>query len=241
MQSPRAALARFSHQASRLAGRSSRWLRWTACDDLPRSALRGPSRPRPDLLGREHAASGEARSQPARGASAASHGRRARANPGRRCGLALLALASASCSLARDAGLAPVEPDRVALTGPLPADEPAHVVVQHVLLAFEGTGVPAVTRSKADAQRLANRVLADARGGRDFADLVRLYSDDRTPEGTLEIANWGVAPGPTERERRGLARGFAATAFRLAPGEIALVEYDEVVSPFGWHVMKRIR
>ena len=122
---------------------------------------------------------------------------------------------AASCSLARDAGFAPAEPDRSVLAEPLPPDQPAHVVVQHVLLAFEGTGVPGVTRSKADAQRLAARVLADARAGREFADLVRLFSDDRGYDGTLPIANWGVAPGPTERERRGLARGFGDTAFRL--------------------------
>lgn len=161
--------------------------------------------------------------------------------PSPRAALVAIALAAASCSLARDAGLSANEPDRVALTGPLPADEPAHVVVQHVLIAFDGTGVPAVTRSKADAQRVVDRVLSDARAGRDFADLVRLYSDDRGYDGTLEIANWGAPPGPTERERRGLARGFSAAAFRLAPGEIALVEYDPVASPFGFHVIKRLR
>jgi len=155
--------------------------------------------------------------------------------------LAVLALAAVSCSLARDAGFAPAEPDRTALTAPLPTDEPTHVVVQHVLLAFDATGLPAVTRSKADAQRLAQRVLTDARAGREFADLVRLYSDDRGYDGILEIANWGVPPGPTERERRALARGFSATAFRLEPGEIGLVEYDETSSPYGWHIVKRVR
>jgi hypothetical protein len=153
----------------------------------------------------------------------------------------VLSVAAASCSLARDAGLAPTEPDRAALAGPLPADEPAHVVVQHVLLSFDGTGVPAVTRSKADAQRLAARVLDAARAGREFADLIRLYSDDRGNDGTLEISNWGVTPSATERERRGLVRAFGDAAFRLAPGEVTLIEYDPVVSPFGWHVMKRLR
>jgi hypothetical protein len=163
--------------------------------------------------------------------------------PSPRAALAVpvLALAAASCSLARDAGLAPAEPDRVALAEPLPVDESAHVVVQHVLVAFDGTGVAAVTRSKADAQRLAQRVLADARAGRQFRELVRLFSDDRGNDGTIEIANWGVTPGPSERERRTLVRGFTAAAFRLAPDEIALVEYDPVASPFGWHVIKRVR
>lgn len=161
--------------------------------------------------------------------------------PAFRIALAALSLAMTSCSLARDAGFAPTEPDRTALAGPLPADEPAHVVVQHVLLSFEGTDVPGVTRSKADAQRLASRVLDAARAGREFADLVRLYSDDRGYDGTLAIANWGVTPGPTERERRGLARGFGDTAFRLSPGEVALLDYEPTTSPFGWHVVKRLR
>ena len=156
----------------------------------------------------------------------------------------VLSVSAASCSLARDAGLAPTDPDRTALAGPLPPDEAAHVVVQHVLISFDGADIPrdaGVTRGKADAQRLAQRVLADARSGREFADLVRLYSDERAGNGTYEIANWGVTPGANERERRGLVRGFGDAAFRLAPGDVTLVEYDPSSSPFGWHVIKRLR
>lgn len=145
------------------------------------------------------------------------------------------------CSLFRDVGLAPNEPDPEALREGATADQPAHVVVQHVLISFEGANVPGVTRSKAEAQALARSVLELARAGHDFTDLVRLYSDDRAGDGTYSMANWGVPTASGEIERRKMVRGFGALSFTLAAGQVGIVDYDANVSPFGWHVVKRVR
>jgi len=157
---------------------------------------------------------------------------------------ALLVVAAASlagCSFFRDIGLAENEPDPEVLREGDNADQPAHVVVQHVLISFDGAGVPGVTRSQDEARALAQRVLTEAQNGADFADLVRLYSDDRAGDGSYSIANWGVPTESGEVERRKLVRGFSAMAFTLPAGEIAVVPYESNTSPFGWHVVKRVR
>ncbi len=156
------------------------------------------------------------------------------------CALAACGLSLAACSLFKGIGLAPNEVDPEAVRIDAPAGEPAHVVVRHVLVSFEGTDVPACTRSKEEARSLAEKVLADARAGRDFGELVRLYSDDRQGDGTYRMANWGVPTGADEVERQKMTRGFGNLAFALGVGEVGLLEYDPVKSPFGWHVIKRI-
>jgi peptidyl-prolyl cis-trans isomerase D len=147
------------------------------------------------------------------------------------------------CSLFESVGLAPNEPDPAVVSQGNTPDEPSHVVVQHVLVSFDGCKLAGVTRTKDEARKLAQKVLEDARRGRNFPDLVRLYSDDRGGggTGTYALANWGVTPGTDEAERQKMVRGFSNTAFALKTGEVALLEYDESASPFGWHVIKRIR
>jgi hypothetical protein len=156
--------------------------------------------------------------------------------------LAVLAAASlAGCALMREVGLTENQPNPEVLREGGTADQPSHVVVQHVLISFDGANVPGVMRTKEQAAALAQRVLAEARAGHDFADLVRLYSDDRAGDGTYSMANWGVPTESGEVERRKMVRGFGALAFTLPVGQVGIVEYDANTSPFGWHVMKRAR
>jgi peptidyl-prolyl cis-trans isomerase D len=155
--------------------------------------------------------------------------------------VAAAALSLAACSLMRDIGLAENESNPDALREGGSKDEPAHVVVQHVLVSFEGAKVPGVTRTQDEAKALAQRVLAEAKSGRDFAELVRLYTDDRGSDGTYAMANWGVPTESGETERRRMVRGFGTVAFTLGVGEVGLCEYDPNASPFGWHVVKRVR
>jgi len=41
--------------------------------------------------------------------------------------------------------------------------------------------------------------------------------------------------------RSAVVQGFADAAFALQPGEIALVPWDAELSPYGWHVIRRLR
>jgi hypothetical protein len=160
----------------------------------------------------------------------------------------LLAAAAAApvvlpaCGVFKDVGLAPADLDHDAVKrGAGEREEPHHVVVRHVLIAFDETSVLGVTRTKAEAERLANQVLEMARAGRDFGELVRLYSDDRHGDGTYAIANWGVPAEADERPREGTYRGFARMAFSLEVGQVGFVPYSRTDAPSGWHVVLRTR
>ncbi len=157
--------------------------------------------------------------------------------------LGLVLAALPGCAVFERIGFAPQRPDPEAVKAPPGREEPSRVTVQHVLVSFqEAKKVPGCTRTKDEAQRLAERVLRDAKAGRNFDELVELYSDDRPGAGTIPIANWGVSARRAEElERRALAPGFGRAAFALEVGQVGLVPYDESESPYGWHIVKRVQ
>lgn len=129
-----------------------------------------------------------------------------------------------------------------------PADtlvEPDHVVVQHLLVGFAGS-VPGkdIDRSRGAARGLAYALWEQARTGADFDELVRLNTDDSAP-GIYGMSNLGVPPipgaEPPEYPRSGMVPAFGNVGFRLRVGEYGLAEYDPHDSPYGWHIIKRLR
>ena len=121
------------------------------------------------------------------------------------------------------------------------APEPERVVVQHILISFAGKlQGKLVTRIQSQARDLAEKVLERARQGEDFDLLVKQYTDDRPP-GIYTIVNRGRSPGPGEYGRDQLVPGFGDTSFGLKIGEMGLCSYDGVRSPFGYHVIKRLK
>ena len=122
-----------------------------------------------------------------------------------------------------------------------PSPAPDHIEVQHVLIGFEGKvpGKP-VTRSQAAAEKLANEILERARNGEDFDQLVQKYTDDQWP-GIYGMANDGVALNPNEIARGGMVKGFSDVSFSLSVGNVGMTAYDPKLSPYGWHIIKRIK
>ena len=127
-------------------------------------------------------------------------------------------------------------------TAPAANVQPQHVEVQHVLIGFEGS-VPGktVTRTQAEAESLAAGILARAESGEDFAGLVQQYTDDSYP-GIYRIANTGVPADAQipEYSRGSMVKAFGDVAFALPVGGVGLAAYDARVSPYGWHVIKRL-
>ena len=117
--------------------------------------------------------------------------------------------------------------------------EPDHVLVAHVLISFQGAKTKA-TRSQYEAEKLAADVLAKARKGDDFNKLMRDYSDD-PGEGVYGMANFKINPVTPEVERDGMVRSFGDVGFSLEVGEIGMATYDAKKSPFGWHIIKRLK
>lgn len=104
------------------------------------------------------------------------------------------------------------------------------ITVQHVLIAFEGK-VPGVTRSQPQAKELAEKVWAEATGGADFKALMKQHSNDPGP---------GEYP-MTKQGRQQMVAGFGDVGFRLAVGQIGVAPFDAKTSPYGWHIIKRVK
>ncbi len=129
-----------------------------------------------------------------------------------------------------------------------PSGEPAYITVQHCLIGFQGSvqGRP-VMRSKAEAEKLAQELLARAQSGEDFAKIIVENTDD-SPPGIYRMANEGFPGDMTSSipqnqvySRKQMVAAFGDTGFPLKVGEFGLAPYDEAKSPFGWHIVKRIR
>lgn len=128
-------------------------------------------------------------------------------------------------------GTMPVRPDVT----------PAHIEVQHILIGFAGS-IPGkgITRTQAEARQLAYEVLAKARQGENYDQLVREYTDDQAP-GVYKMANTGVPAAEGEFQREGMVPAFGNVGFELSPGNIGIADYDPSTSPYGWHIIKRLR
>jgi hypothetical protein len=123
---------------------------------------------------------------------------------------------------------------------PLPA---GHIEVQHVLIGFVGT-IPGknITRSQEEAKKLAYEILDRAKKGEDFGQLVQKYTDDQYP-GIYRLADRGQTADQSAGEfpRDGMVKGFSNTAFSLKVGDVGIADYNKPDSPYGWHIIKRLR
>ncbi len=116
------------------------------------------------------------------------------------------------------------------------------IAVQHVLVGFQGS-VPGknITRTKEEAQKLAEDIFARAKAGSDFDALVREFTDDQYP-GIYRMANTGVAADVSKGiySRGAMVPAFGNIGFSLKVGEVGMAPYDEQQSPYGWHIIKRV-
>ena len=103
------------------------------------------------------------------------------------------------------------------------------IQLSHILIAFQGASVPGrsgAQRSFEDAMKKANAIVAQLRGGADFAQMARAQSDD-----SGSAANGGslgaVSPAA-------LPPDMQPTVMRLKNGEVS----NPVRSTFGVHIFK---
>ncbi len=119
---------------------------------------------------------------------------------------------------------------QVLMAKPEQADE--YIEIQHVLISFEGAPrMRGITRSKDEAKALAQKVYAEAIGGGDFDELVKQHTNDSAP---------GIYP-MTKAGRSAMVKSFGDVGFRLKVGEIGVSPWDLTASPFGWHIIKRLK
>ena len=104
------------------------------------------------------------------------------------------------------------------------SDSTAVRVMQHILVKLAPQATPA---DRSIAQRKVAGILARARAGADFGALARQFTDDNASKQTGGLMH--AAP------RGAYVTPFDSAAWTLAPGAISGV----VISPFGFHVIRR--
>jgi len=106
------------------------------------------------------------------------------------------------------------------------------IEIQHCLIGFKGAPrLVGVTRTKEEAKALAQKVFDEAVGGADFDALVKQYTNDSAP---------GIYP-LTKAGRARMVKSFGDVGFRLKVGEIGVGVWDATASPYGWHIIKRVK
>lgn len=129
------------------------------------------------------------------------------------------------------------------------AKEPNKITVQHCLIGFRGSSISKpVDRTKAEAVELANELLKRAKSGEDFDKIVEEYTDDSHP-GIYSMVNFGfvgdLSPmkDAADRiyERKSMVAAFGDVGFQLEVGGVGMSKHDPKKSPFGFHIIKRIK
>ncbi|MCF6228308.1 MAG: peptidyl-prolyl cis-trans isomerase [Planctomycetes bacterium] len=104
------------------------------------------------------------------------------------------------------------------------------IEVQHCLIGVKQYGTKA-TLDAAQARALADDVLKRARAGEDFAALVKEHTTDGGPSKyTLSKA-----------KDSGLVPAFTKVSWRLKVGEVGITLYHSSGSPYGFHIIKRLK
>jgi hypothetical protein len=128
--------------------------------------------------------------------------------------------------------------------------EPDAILIQHVLIGCGDRAKPDKSgkkRTVEEARKLATEVMVKAKNGADFGALVRAHSEDpgsvsKNPPGSYAMVGDGKPKVPPDAtEKSGMVPGFSAVAFALEVGDVAMSPYDPELSPYGFHVIKRVK
>ncbi len=151
--------------------------------------------------------------------------------------MTLTRFAAAALALAALAVPAPHAAENAAAKPALPE---GCIEVQHILVGFTGS-VPGKTiaRTKEEAAKLAQELLAQAMKGGDFTALVKKYTADSAP-GIYKMCDAEQVPKGFY-SRYGMVKAFGDVSFSLKPGEIGIAEWNDPDSPYGWHIIKRLQ
>jgi hypothetical protein len=121
----------------------------------------------------------------------------------------------------------------------LPEHADPVVEVQHVLVGVTLPRLKDVTRTPEEAEALAAEIFGRIQAGEDFDLMVKLHTDDSHP-GIYSLALAGRQSAEV-RGRAEMVPGFGDVAWRLAVGEVGVARHDPEKSPFGYHLIERLR
>jgi len=107
---------------------------------------------------------------------------------------------------------------------------PDKITVAHILLMYKGSdrAPEEVTITKEEAYEQTFKLLERIKAGEDFTELAMEYSDCPSSAKGGELAEFG---------RGAMVKPFEDVAFELKKGELS----DIVETPFGYHIIKRLK
>ena len=113
-------------------------------------------------------------------------------------------------------------------TPPPPEQNEEKIQASHILVSWKGAMRSAQTRTKPEAKKRIDEVVAKLKKGEDFGKLAAVYGEDGTKSkgGDLGLFGHGAMIAP-----------FESAAFALKVGEVSGI----VETPFGFHVIKRTK
>jgi parvulin-like peptidyl-prolyl isomerase len=111
-----------------------------------------------------------------------------------------------------------------------PTGGPMQIGARHILVAYRGAqrADPKVTRSRDQARELAQQIANQVRGGKDWQQLWEQYSNEPGGQRGGDLGVFG---------RGQMVPAFDHVAFGLSVGQIS----DAVETPFGFHVIERLK
>lgn len=119
-----------------------------------------------------------------------------------------------------------------------PECEAQEIQVQHLLISFNSAGIPGISRTQEEAEALAGELLQAIQGGADFDPLVKQHTDDSHP-GVYGMTTGKPAGGVYARS--GMVAAFGDIGWRLELGEVGVAGFDPRTSPYGWHLIRRLK
>ena len=123
-----------------------------------------------------------------------------------------------------------------------PALDQGHIQVDHILIGVNHARNPSGKYTQEEARKLAYDLMDQLKNGADWAALKKKHSEDPPPGGPYALADHGVAVKyPDELERGFMVGAFGDVGFTLAVGEIGMADFHPRQSPYGFHIIKRVK
>jgi parvulin-like peptidyl-prolyl isomerase len=119
-----------------------------------------------------------------------------------------------------------------------PECDAQEIQVQHLLVSFNLAGIPGIVRTKEQAEEFASELWAEIQAGTDFDKLVKKNTDDSHP-GVYSMTTG--KPGAGVYARGGMVAAFGNIGWRLEVGAVGVAGFDQGTSPYGWHIIRRLK
>lgn len=120
---------------------------------------------------------------------------------------------------------------------------PERIVVDHILIGVRSPNFAQGKRTAEEAKKFAYELMDKLKAGGDWDALKKANSEDPPPGGPYGLANHGVRPAGPPREfgRKDMVPAFGDVGFTLEVGELGMADFDARTSPFGFHLIKRVK